>query len=167
MVAYPLQQLAAFKADGAAQRFGLRLRTGSSGWTEALPLEGAEGAEELEARPALLRAAVPAWGALYELVARLELLGSEFERTLVGIRVRDLGSGLLKGDPALGTFHELVARWSCSAATSSARWCAHGRAVELSRPRALYGLLAATVGARCALGTFKFGRICFCPNVSK
>lgn len=83
MVAYPLQQLAAFKADGAAQRFGLRLRVGSSGWTEALPLEGAEGAEELEARPALLRAAVPAWGALYELVARLELLGSDFERTLV------------------------------------------------------------------------------------
>jgi len=31
----------------------------------------------------LVRAAVPAWGALYELVARLELLGSDFERTLV------------------------------------------------------------------------------------
>ncbi|KAK9834254.1 hypothetical protein WJX81_000411 [Elliptochloris bilobata] len=82
MVAYPLQQLAAFKADGAAQRFGLRLRIGSSGWTEPLPLEGADGTEDMEARPALIRAAVPAWGALYELVARLELLGSDFERTL-------------------------------------------------------------------------------------
>ncbi len=82
MVAYPLQQLAAFKAADAKQRFGLRLRVGESGWTAPLPLEGGEGGEELEARPVLVRAAVPAWGALYELVARLELLGADFERTL-------------------------------------------------------------------------------------
>ena len=61
---------------------------GESGWTQPLPLEssaGAEGAppEDINTKPVLVRARIPEWGTCHELVARLELVGGGFERTLV------------------------------------------------------------------------------------
>jgi hypothetical protein len=73
---------------------GLFWRThqvGESGWTAALPLEGggagAEGTpgDDFSAKPVLVRARVREWGTLHEVVARLELVGSGFERTLVRV----------------------------------------------------------------------------------
>lgn len=72
-------------ASGAC--FGARAQVGESGWTQPLPLEGAvaEGTpgDDFSAKPVLVRARVREWGTLHEVVARLELVGSGFERTLV------------------------------------------------------------------------------------
>lgn len=62
-------------------------QVGESGWTAPLPLEsnaGAEGPDDINTKPVLIRARIPVWGTVHEIVARLELVGGGFERTLVG-----------------------------------------------------------------------------------
>ena len=59
---------------------------GESGWTAPLPLEssaGEEGPDDINTKPVLIRARIPEWGTVHEIVARLELIGGGFERTLV------------------------------------------------------------------------------------
>ncbi|KAK9908805.1 hypothetical protein WJX75_003140 [Coccomyxa subellipsoidea] len=85
MVAYPMQQMAAFRRNGGHQSYGLRLKVGESGWTAPLPLEsgtGEEGPDDINTKPVLIRARIPEWGTVHEIVARLELVGGGFERTL-------------------------------------------------------------------------------------
>ena len=51
-----------------------------------MPLEngGAEGEQQqFNTKPVLVRARIPEWGSVHELVARLDLVGSGFERTVV------------------------------------------------------------------------------------
>lgn len=40
-------------------------------------------AQDFSVRPVLIRARMPSWGAVAEVVARLEVVGSSFERTMV------------------------------------------------------------------------------------
>ena len=66
----------------------LVLQVGQSGWTRPLPLEnGGVGsdAEDFNTQPVLIRAKIPEWGTVHEVVARTELVGRGFERTLVGL----------------------------------------------------------------------------------
>lgn len=59
---------------------------GESGWTAPLPLEsgtGDEGPDDINTKPVLIRARISEWGTVHEIVARLELVGGGFERTLV------------------------------------------------------------------------------------
>ena len=62
-------------------------QVGESGWTSPLPLEsgggGEEGPDDINTKPVLIRARIPEWGTVHEIVARLELVGGGFERTLV------------------------------------------------------------------------------------
>lgn len=61
-------------------------QVGESGWTEALNLESRadlDQAQDFSVRPVLIRARMPSWGAVAEVVARLEVVGSSFERTMV------------------------------------------------------------------------------------
>ena len=64
----------------------LVLQVGQSGWTRPLPLEnGGVGSEveDFNTQPVLIRAKIPEWGTVHEVVARTELVGRGFERTLV------------------------------------------------------------------------------------
>lgn len=68
---------------------------GESGWTAPLPLEssaGAEGPDDINTKPVLIRARIPEWGTVHEIVARLELVGGGFERTLVAPRPNSTSS---------------------------------------------------------------------------
>lgn len=59
---------------------------GESGWTAPLPLESsasAEGPDDINTKPVLVRARIPEWGTVHDIVARVELVGGGFERTLV------------------------------------------------------------------------------------
>lgn len=60
-------------------------KAGNSGWTDPLPLDSVAAAStgEASSKPVLVRAAIPEWGSVHEFVARLNLVGSGFERTLV------------------------------------------------------------------------------------
>ena len=57
----------------------------NSGWTDPLPLDSGAAAStgEASSKPVLVRAKIPEWGSVHEFVARLDLVGSGFERTLV------------------------------------------------------------------------------------
>ncbi len=62
------------------------LQVGESGWSAAIPLESTttiSQAQDFNTKPVLLRARVQEWGVIYEVVARLELVGGGFERTMV------------------------------------------------------------------------------------
>jgi hypothetical protein len=64
----------------------VHLQVGESGWTEPLALESSsstDAPEEYNNKPVLIRTRIPAWGTVHEIVARLELVGGGFERTLV------------------------------------------------------------------------------------
>ena len=56
-----------------------------SGWTEPLPIDSGAAAStgESSSKPVMIRARIPQWGSVHELVARLDLVGSSFGRTLV------------------------------------------------------------------------------------
>lgn len=84
LVSFPQAQSPAF-GSGDRQHYGLRIKVAGSGWTSPLPLDSAAagGAGEASSKPVLIRAHVPELGATHELVARLELGGTGFERTLV------------------------------------------------------------------------------------
>ncbi|DBB13347.1 TPA: hypothetical protein ACH3X3_005082 [Trebouxia sp. C0006] len=87
MMAYPMQRMTAFKQQGdRPQFFGLCLRIGESGWAPPLPLESSDSssqADDMNTKPVLLRAQIPEWGTVHEVVARVEMAGAGFERTMV------------------------------------------------------------------------------------
>ncbi|KAL0043259.1 hypothetical protein WJX82_006661 [Trebouxia sp. C0006] len=87
MMAYPMQRMTAFKQQGdRPQFFGLCLRIGESGWAPPLPLESSDSssqADDMNTKPVLLRAQIPEWGTVHEVVARVEMAGVGFERTMV------------------------------------------------------------------------------------
>ncbi|DBA65520.1 TPA: hypothetical protein ACH3X2_003176 [Trebouxia sp. C0005] len=87
MMAYPMQRMTAFKQQGdRPQFFGLCLRIGESGWAPLLPLESSDSssqADDMNTKPVLLRAHIPDWGTVHEVVARVEMAGAGFERTMV------------------------------------------------------------------------------------
>ncbi|DBB13379.1 TPA: hypothetical protein ACH3X3_005112 [Trebouxia sp. C0006] len=87
MMAYPMQRMTAFKQQGdRPQFFGLCLRTGESGWAPPLPLESSDSssqADDMNTKPVLLRAQIPEWGTVHEVVARVDMAGAGFERTMV------------------------------------------------------------------------------------
>ena len=59
---------------------------GESGWAPPLPLESSDGSnqpDDVNTKPVLLRARIPEWGTVHEVVARVEMAGSGFERTMV------------------------------------------------------------------------------------
>ena len=63
------------------------LQIGESGWAPPLPLESSDGStqpDDVNTKPVLLRAHIPEWGTVHEVVARVEMAGSGFERTMVG-----------------------------------------------------------------------------------
>eukprot|EP00884_Botryococcus_braunii_P010316 jgi/Botrbrau1/19286/Bobra.0073s0029.1 len=85
LLAYPLQQLDAFRERDKKQFYGVRLKVGESAWTEPLNLDSRadlDQAQDFSVRPVLIRARMPSWGAVAEVVARLEVVGSSFERTM-------------------------------------------------------------------------------------
>lgn len=59
----------------------LIMQVGESGWTESIPLE--KKADQLNTKAVLIRARIPSWGTKHEVVARLELVGGGFARTMV------------------------------------------------------------------------------------
>ena len=63
----------------------MQMQAVNSGWTEPLPLDSGAAAStgEASSKPVLVRAKIPEWGSVHEFVARLDLVGSGFERTLV------------------------------------------------------------------------------------
>ncbi|KAK9827173.1 hypothetical protein WJX74_009221 [Apatococcus lobatus] len=99
MMVYPVRSMAAVQAShqqGQQQQqqaaqdarlyHGLKLKVGESGWSAAIPLESTSTisqAQDFNTKPVLLRAPVQEWGVMYEVVARLELVGGGFERTMV------------------------------------------------------------------------------------
>ena len=61
-------------------------QVGESGWSQPLPLESSNSGnqeEDVNTRPVLLRAHIPDWGTVHEVVARVEMAGSGFEHTMV------------------------------------------------------------------------------------
>ncbi|DBB13333.1 TPA: hypothetical protein ACH3X3_005068 [Trebouxia sp. C0006] len=87
MMAYLMQRMTAFKQQGdRPQFFGLCLRIGKSGWAPPLPLESSDSssqADDMNTKPMLLRAQIPEWGTVHEVVARVEMAGAGFEHTIV------------------------------------------------------------------------------------
>ncbi|DBB13383.1 TPA: hypothetical protein ACH3X3_005116 [Trebouxia sp. C0006] len=87
MMAYPMQRMTAFKQQGdRPQFFVLCLRIGESGWAPLLPLESSDSssqADDMNTKPVLLRAQIPEWGTVHEVVARVEMAGAGFERTMI------------------------------------------------------------------------------------
>jgi len=62
------------------------LQIGESGWAPPLPLESSDSssqADDMNTKPVLLRAQIPEWGTVHEVVARVEMAGAGFERTMV------------------------------------------------------------------------------------
>ena len=62
------------------------VQIGESGWAPPLPLESSDGSnqpDDVNTKPVLLRARIPEWGTVHEVVARVEMAGSGFERTMV------------------------------------------------------------------------------------
>ena len=78
-----------FGVCGAFRCAALVPQVGQSGWTRPLPLENGSVGSEVEdfnTQPVLIRAKIPEWGTVHEVVARTELVGRGFERTLVSSR---------------------------------------------------------------------------------
>lgn len=61
------------------------MQVGESGWAPPLPLESSDNSqtEDLNTKPVLLRARIPEWGTVHEIVVRVDMAGSGFERTMV------------------------------------------------------------------------------------
>ena len=62
------------------------LQIGESGWAPPLPLESSDNSsqpDDMNTKPVLLRAQIPEWGTVHEVVARVEMAGTGFERTMV------------------------------------------------------------------------------------
>ena len=61
-------------------------QVGESGWAPPLPLESSDSnsqPDDMSTKPVLIRAQIPDWGTVHEVVARIEMAGSGFERTMV------------------------------------------------------------------------------------
>ena len=59
---------------------------GESGWAPPLPLESSNNnsqPDDVSTKPVLIRAQIPEWGTVHEVVARVEMAGLGFERTMV------------------------------------------------------------------------------------
>lgn len=59
---------------------------GESGWAPPLPLESSNNnsqPDDVSTKPVLIRAQIPEWGTVHEVVARVEMAGVGFERTMV------------------------------------------------------------------------------------
>ena len=61
------------------------LQVGESGWAPPLPPESSDNSqsEDLNSKPVLLRARIPEWGTVHEVVVRVDMAGTGFERTMV------------------------------------------------------------------------------------
>ena len=62
------------------------LQIGESGWAPSLPLKSSDNSiqpDDMNTKPVLVRAQIPEWGTVHELVARVEMAGAGFERTMV------------------------------------------------------------------------------------
>lgn len=72
------------------------MQVGGSGWTEAIPLDSSAAASTGEAtsKPVLVRAHVPEWGTVNEIVSHLDIAGTGYERTLVSTGFGKLTSNL-------------------------------------------------------------------------
>ena len=60
---------------------------GESGWAAPLPLESSNNnsqPDDVSTKPVVIRAQIPEWGTVHEVVARVEMAGVGFERTMVG-----------------------------------------------------------------------------------
>lgn len=60
---------------------------GESGWAPPLPLESSNNnsqPDDVSTKPVVIRAQIPEWGTVHEVVARVEMAGVGFERTMVG-----------------------------------------------------------------------------------
>ena len=75
-----------YRSDTAYTTCLSLLQIGESSWAPPLPLESSDSssqADDMNTKPVLLRAQIPEWGAVHELVARVEMAGTGFERTMV------------------------------------------------------------------------------------
>lgn len=64
----------------------LPAQIGESGWAPPLPLESSNNnsqPDDVSTKPVLIRAQIPEWGTVHEVVARVEMAGIGFERTMV------------------------------------------------------------------------------------
>ena len=62
----------------------VREQVNGSGWTQELALDSADTAKDkVETRPVLIKAVAPGQGVQHEVVARLDLVGGRFARTMV------------------------------------------------------------------------------------
>jgi len=76
-----------YLSDAASTCLAL-LQIGESGWAPPLPLESSDSssqADDMNTKPVLLRAQIPEWGTVHEVVARVEMAGAGFERTMVSL----------------------------------------------------------------------------------
>jgi hypothetical protein len=74
------------QSDSACATCLSLLQIGESGWAPPLPLESSDSssqADDMNTKPVLLRAQIPEWGTVHEVVARVEMAGAGFERTMV------------------------------------------------------------------------------------
>ncbi len=75
-----------YQSDSACTTCLALLQIGESGWAPPLPLESSDSssqADDMNTKPVLLRAQIPEWGTVHEVVARVEMAGAGFERTMV------------------------------------------------------------------------------------
>lgn len=64
----------------------MSVQIGESGWAPPLPLESSNSnsqPDDVSTKPVLIRAQIPEWGTTHEVVARVEMAGIGFERTMV------------------------------------------------------------------------------------
>ena len=79
---------------------------GESGWAPPLPLESSNNnsqPDDVSTKPVLIRAQIPEWGTVHEVVARVEMAGIGFERTMVSGEL--IGGELLLVVLFTGHFH--------------------------------------------------------------
>jgi len=77
-----------YQSDSACTTCLPWLQIGESGWAPPLPLESSNSssqADDMNTKPVLLRAQIPEWGTVHEVVARVEMAGAGFQRTMVSL----------------------------------------------------------------------------------
>ncbi len=77
-----------YQTDSACTNCLPFLQIGESGWAPPLPLESSDSssqADDMNTKLVLLRAQIPEWGSVHEVVARVKMAGAGFERTMVSL----------------------------------------------------------------------------------
>ncbi len=75
-----------YQSDSACTTWLPWLQIGESGWAPSLPLESSDNssqADDMNTKPVMLRAHIPEWRPVHEVVARVEIIGAGFERIMV------------------------------------------------------------------------------------